>query len=226
MNRIRTAEDSDRFRAALVPVDRAMWESEQRWGVGRLERLQSPVVLLAYKRGWDQYRVALDEGDASAIETIGPKMIAALAFMSSEAEAAGHKPIAPDTWEAPLCDGTVLVVVRTGAEASAVLRAARAADGASYETTLPPDLAVTVRNQHEGRALTIWSMAEIARLIEAVMSGVPNGAVSARVKAQSKIADKAWSGTPTHTGTILSEGSAAEMVRTGYPLPGPLTLDF
>ena len=166
INKLRTAEDHDRFRLSLVPIDAAMFTSEQKWGVGRLERIVSPSTLAAYKRGWDAYRVALETGDAQAVEAIAPKMIAALAYMDAEATKAGHQPLAPDVWETPLADGTVLVICRTGAEASAVLRASQGQDGASYETTLPPDLAITVRNSHEGRALTVWTMAEVARLIE------------------------------------------------------------
>jgi hypothetical protein len=94
---------------------------------------------------------ALEPGVDHVTAERAAKMIAALAYMSDEAEAAGHKPLAPDTWEHGLPDGRVLVVVRTGAEASAVLRASKGRETASYETTIPPDLAVTVRQQHEGR---------------------------------------------------------------------------
>ena len=70
----------DRFRMALVPGDQAMWASEQKWGVGRLERLvfSRPRSWPAYRRGWDLYRTALEASDAAAVETVGPKMIAAL----------------------------------------------------------------------------------------------------------------------------------------------------
>ena len=155
MTRMTRPEDVDRFRRALIPVDEAFWASEQTWGVGRLERLVSPATLAAYQRGWTLYRAALEDGDGAALEVIGPKMIRALEVMAAEAEAAGYKPLAPETWEAALPDGRVMVVVRSQAEASAVLRASRAADGLSYETTLPPDIAVTVRSQHEGRALVV-----------------------------------------------------------------------
>ena len=215
--RLRSPEDHDRFRLSLVPIDQAFHASEQKWGVGRLERLVSPLTLASYKRGWDAYRAAIEAGHGEAVEAIGPKMIAALAFMDAEATAAGHQPLAPDVWETPLADGTVLVIVRTGAEASAVLRASQGqgaasasyeTSGISYETTLPPDLAITVRNSHEGRALTVWTMAEVARLIER------HGSVAAEgVK---------WDGTPAASGVQLAEGAAADIVRSGYPLGEPL----
>ena len=97
--KIRSPEDVDRFRRALIPVDEAFWASEQRFGVGRLERLISPATLAAYQRGWTLYRAALEDGDGAALESVGPKMIRALEVtLGAEAEAAGHKPLAPETW--------------------------------------------------------------------------------------------------------------------------------
>ena len=197
----------DRFRMALIPVDQAMWASEQKWGVGRLERLVSSSTLASYRRGWDLYRTALEASDAAAVETVGPKMIAALAVMDCEATAAGHKPLAPDTWEAAMGNGVTLVVVRTGAEASAVLRAS---NGNSFETTLPPDLAITVRDQHEGRALVVVTMAEIVRLLRAQETGLWG---------------TKWEGTPAESGRVMDEGAAADLVRSGYPLSEPIATD-
>lgn len=219
--KLRSPADYDRFRMALIPIDQAFFASETKYGVGRLERLVSPATLEAYRRGWDAYRVALDDCDGEALETVGPKMIAALAFMDAEAAAAGHAPLAPDTWECGMVDGTVLVVVRTNAEASAVMRAANAATGRpqggmTVETTLPPDIAVTVRQQHEGRRLEVWSLAELARLIEA------HGSLVERTPA----VGKQWQGTTTYSGRRAEEMSAHDQVRTGYPLKESLALPF
>ena len=126
-------DDDERFRLALVPVDEAFWASEQKWGVGRLERIVSSGTLAAYRRGWSRYRAALEASDGAEMEAVGPLMIAALAFMDREATEAGCQPLAPETWEAPMGDGRVLVVVRSNAEASAVLRGAK---GGSWETTI------------------------------------------------------------------------------------------
>ena len=195
--------------ASHDPGRRGVWASEQRWGVGRLERLVSPATLAAYQRGWSAYRVALDDCDGAAVESIGPKMIQALAVMAAEASAAGHQPLAPDTWEADMGNGVVLVVCRTSAEASAVLRASRASDGASYETTLPPDLAVTVRQQHEGRALVVVTMAEIVRLLQ---------------RSETGLWGTKWEGTPAASGRQLEEMAAHDMARSGYPMPAPLAV--
>lgn len=208
--KIRSPEDYDRFRLALVPIDEAFFASETRWGVGRLERLVSLDTLNAYRRGWDAYRVALEAADGEALETIGPKMIAALAFMDAEATAAGHAPLAPDTWEAPMGNGTTLVVVRTNAEASAVIRAANASDGMANETTLPPDLGMTIRNQHEGRALVVVTMAEIVRMIQAQ---------------ETALVGTKWTGNEAHSGRQMEEGAAADLIRQGHPLDEPIGAD-
>ena len=212
MTRMTRPEDVDRFRRALIPVDQAFWESEQRFGVGRLERLVSPATLAAYQRGWTLYRAALEDGDGAALESVGPKMIRALEVMAAEAEAAGHKPLAPETWEAALPDGRVMVVVRSQAEASSLLRASRAADGLSYETTLPPDLAVTVRSQHEGRALVVLSLAEVGRLL---------------MMAEGRTVGVEWEGTATSgSGRQMDELAAHDLARSGYPLSTPLAAEL
>jgi hypothetical protein len=220
--KLRTPEDADRFRAALVPVDQAFFESEQRWGVGRLERLVSPGTLAAWQRGWSAYRVALDDCDGAAVERIGPKMVQALAVMSAEAEKNGFQSLTPEVWETPLGnDGTVLVLVRSQAEQAAVVRASNgkaftglptgavAVEG-STETKLPPDVMLTVRGLHEGRAIEVWTIGEVAALIEAY------GSVARTARK--------WEGTPAHSGKQLEEGAAADMARSGYPMPAPLVV--
>jgi hypothetical protein len=110
----------DRLKLALVGSDQVFRASEAKWGVGRLEYLVAPATLAAYRQGWIAFRAACDALDAEAVERLTPKLAAALAFMDAEATAAGHAPLAVDRWEAPVADGSVLVLVRTLAEAHAV----------------------------------------------------------------------------------------------------------
>jgi hypothetical protein len=211
--RVRTPEEYDRFRMALVPVDQAFFASETKWGVGRLERIVSLSTLEAWRRGWELYRAALEDTDGEALATIGPKMVAALGVMDAEATAAGHAPLAPDTWEAAMGNGVTLVVCRTSAEASAVMRAASAAEKPgqrSFETTIPPDLAITVRDQHEGRALVVITLAEIVRLLQAQ---------------ETDLWGTKWQGTPADGGRVMEEMAAHDLVRNGYPLPVPIGAD-
>jgi hypothetical protein len=115
----------DRMKAALAPIDEAFRASEAKWGVGRLERIVSTNTIASYRRGWVAYRAAIEAGDAATVETLAPKMIAALAFMDREATAAGHSSISISEWETILSTGTVLAIVRTGAEAHALAKDTR-----------------------------------------------------------------------------------------------------
>lgn len=211
MNNLTDPFKVERFTRALVAVDEEFRRSEGKWGVGRLERLISHGTLAAYRRGWDRYREILNAGDVDGLEEHAPKMVAALRYMDAEAERAGHGPLAPEAWEAPLADGSVLVVVRTTAEAHAVL--------AASEGRLPPDLAVTIRNQHEGRRLSVWTLAEIARLIDA------HGSVAAVKDAfpGARIGGVAYAGTPAPSGVQRDEMAAHDHARRGYPLDEALT---
>lgn len=158
-NKIRSYNDTDRLVAALAPADEAFRASEAKFGVARLERLVSPATLLSYRKGWTLYRAAIDEGDAAAVERLAPKMQTALRAMMSEAESLGHKPLSVETWEQALPDGRVLVVVKTLPEAHAV---ARAIGGKDIGT---PGLESVVEHQRAGRALVVYSMEELARVI-------------------------------------------------------------
>jgi hypothetical protein len=215
----RSPEDIDRFRFALVPIDQAMHASELKWGVSRLERLVSPATLASYKRGWDAYRAAIETCDADAITTLAPKMCAALAYMDREATDAGHPPLdaLACVWEAPMADGSVLLVVRTLAEAHAVSRAV-----SGRESGLPPDITITIRDHlHHGRSLIVVSLSEVAYLM------ATHGSV-ASIKTNfpgATITGTTWQGDAASSAVQLGEGDIADVVRSGYPLDAPM-LDF
>jgi len=81
----------------------------------------------------------------------------------------------------------------------------------AYETTLPPDLAVTVRNQHEGRRLIVVTLAEIAQLMKL---------------AEAKVLGSRWEGNDAPSGVQQHEMAAHELVRSGYPLSELLAVDI
>jgi hypothetical protein len=141
-------------------------------------------------------------------------MTAALAYMDAEATSAGHEPLSPVLWETPLSDGGVLVIVRTNAESIAVQRAGLGAGSGPVEVDdrLPPDLALAVRAIHEGRRLEVWTLAEVARLIEKHAGPVERDPRRAR----------RWEGTDAPTGVQADEGAAADLARRGWPLDAPL----
>ena len=132
--------------AVIIGLDQAFRESEATWGAGRLVCLVTDETRMAFRRGMDAYRAALLEGKLDALQIIAPKMRAALIFMSREADGLGHAPLAPNVWETTLADGRVLAIVRSNAEAHQVVR--------------------------EGRAMEVWTMEEIARVLPRMVSDI------------------------------------------------------
>lgn len=194
---------------ALMPfiseVDRAFLDSEKVFGVGRLETLVSAATLSSYRRGWTAWRQAIENGDQSAVEALAPKMVAALAYMSKEALQRGHSPLSVDAWETPMEDGAVLVVCRTSAEASAVVR-----ENNGSETP---------------RQLCVWALAEIARIIPAVpvvdeiKRAFPGAKVTKGPKKTAKLEDDdgfghLFPGVLVEKATITDEGDVADWARS------------
>jgi hypothetical protein len=189
----------DAIMAALTPVDQKFREMEVFWGTGRLERLVGAKTLESYRRGWIAWREAIENADAYAVQTIGPRMILALEIMDREAKAAGHGPICVDCWEARLPDDRVLCIVRTNAEAHRLAAAAKLGE----DGTLPPDIASAIHHQRAGRELVIWTMAELARVLPAL--DVVN-----EIK-------RTWPGALITSGPITAEGDATDWA-TGDPV--------
>jgi hypothetical protein len=186
---------ADALMAALAPVDEAFRKSEQKWGVARLERLVSARTLESYRRGWLQWRSAIEANDIFAVQRIAPLMIKALTLMDKEATDAGETPLSVESWECLMPDGRVLVVVRTSAEASAIATAAKLGKDA---TAVPADLVPVIRHQHGGRQLCVWTIGELARMVD-------------KFDLVNSIT-RAWPGAKITTGPITSEGDIHDWV--------------
>ena len=137
----RSPADTDAIGAAIVGLDRDARDLERRWGVGRLIVLADDLLrerFIRQRRKLDQ----LIDGDAPAAEVIPHVEATRRGWHALEraALAAGHAPNPPDVWEVRLSDGSVVAIARDNADASQV-----AADG---------------------RQLTVYTLDEIARLIE------------------------------------------------------------
>jgi hypothetical protein len=116
----------DAIQAIVIGVDAEVSALERIWGAGRLITLVSDSTRLRFKRGHALWSAALTSSDLEAVRDLGPKMIAAWRFMAKEADALGNAPLAPQTIETLLPDGTVLVVVASNPEAHAIARSGRA----------------------------------------------------------------------------------------------------
>jgi hypothetical protein len=128
--------------AALHRLDALARDMERKWGACRLPALVSDDLS---KRFYAQHRkvsMALREGrDQDALHEIA-RMVTAWRFLDREAERIGAMPIHPEVWEVALSDGTVVAIVRDEDSAAAVD---------------PAD-----------RAMKVFMLSEIARLIEAM----------------------------------------------------------
>jgi hypothetical protein len=144
----------DRIQAALIPTDAVARAAELRWGVGRLESLVSTATISRWRDGWSLYSTAIRTADADAVERLAPKIAQAIRAMEAEAEAAGHAPLSPTAWEAPMADGRVLVVTRTFAEAHALSGASGASHGADGAQV-----------GGDGRERVVWTMEELANVL-------------------------------------------------------------
>lgn len=144
-------EDCATLTAYIQGVDHTVREAELRWGVDRLPLLVDAELRAKFNRQVVRWRAAIEaawEADVltrdllDAATAKASAMQRAYAALDAAASEAGHRPLSADVWEARLHDGTVAVIVRTLAEASAVVA--------------------------DGRALNVYSLDEIANIIDAL----------------------------------------------------------
>lgn len=127
-------EDADVLRAYFDGVDNARWTMQQKWGAGRLELLvddltrarfarQKVTWRTALKAAWDAPFVSRDQ--LALVQQKAGAMKRGYDTLDAQAEEAGHRPIAPWVWEAPLPDGSVAAFVQTQAEVGKVIAEGR-----------------------------------------------------------------------------------------------------
>lgn len=128
--------------AALHRLDALARDMERKWGACRLPALVPDDLA---KRFYSQHRkvsMALREGrHQDALYEI-ERMVTAWRFLDQEADRLGAEPIHPAVWEVALSDGTVAAIVQDEDSAAAV--------------------------DPQDRAMKIYMLSEIARLIEAM----------------------------------------------------------
>lgn len=132
-----------RTQAIIESVDIVAVDMERRWGADRLRRL----VPLDFRERWDRQCLAWNDAiwtrPIHEIEALSQAMIRGWRALDAAATAAGATPIDPIVWECRLPDGRVVAFVRDNADAHHVAR--------------------TQADRH----IEVWTMAEVARLIEA-----------------------------------------------------------
>ncbi|MEI6873197.1 MAG: hypothetical protein WCL08_13035 [Verrucomicrobiota bacterium] len=151
--------------AAITELDHEVMRMERKWGVGRLRTLLSPDLRKRFLNQQRKCDVAYRTGDVKDLKHECQRMINAWRAADRESCDAGYAPAGQDSWETVLADGTVVVLVKTDADATAYVKP-------------------------KGRDVTVWSLAEVAKLImaqEVTVRGI-KGAVPSRVVAMWPVA--------------------------------------
>jgi len=125
--------------AHIVGVDHAAVTMEAKWGVGRLPLLVSPQLREKFYRQEYLLNQAIWHGDNEAVRLQSARMTAAWQALDKAATVANCRELSPEVWEVALEDGTVVAIVRTPAEASAV--------------------------SHDGRRMAVYTLEEIGRML-------------------------------------------------------------
>ena len=131
--------------ATVDGVDQVACEMEQKWGVGRLRLLIDDNLRRRFDEQADLFNAALDAADVKGVTRHGDGMKRGWLALDQAAGDAGQLPLSPEVWEVKGPDG-VIAIVRTNPEAHAIVR--------------------------EGRAVEVWTLDEIARIIVKFRDGV------------------------------------------------------
>jgi hypothetical protein len=127
-----------RIQAMVEGLDQVALAMERKWGVGRLRLIVSDFLRAKFDEQKDRLDAAIQTGDERFITAQVEGMKRAWSALDRAAHDAGEKPLAPDVWECVLpSTGEVVSIVRTEAEA-----------------------------HHVARESEVWTLAEIAVLIE------------------------------------------------------------
>jgi hypothetical protein len=128
------------IRAIIDGLDQIALEMERKWGVGRLRLLVSDLLRTRFNAQKDKLDAAIATNREHYIRAQAEGMKRAWAALDRAASEARHPPFSPDVWECVLpSSGEVVAIVRTETEA-----------------------------HHVCRELRVFTLEEIARLIEAL----------------------------------------------------------
>jgi len=128
-------------RAYIDEADQMAMASETKWGAGRLRLLVTPELREKFDRQRYLLNAAIRQGDLEAVRREAKRMVTAWLALVKAATSAGKPAISPLVWEVALADGTVAAIVPSDYHARAIIA--------------------------EGRAVAVYTLDEIARLLSA-----------------------------------------------------------
>ena len=133
-----------RIEAMVDGLDQVALAMERKWGVGRLRLLVSDFLRAKFDEQKDRLDAALRSGEEQFVSAQVEGMRRAWQALDRAAHEAGETPLAPEVWECVLpSTGEVVSLVRTATEA-----------------------------HHVARECRVFTVAEVAILIEALGDGV------------------------------------------------------
>jgi hypothetical protein len=146
----------------LEKLDTAFCEVESRWGIGRLERLVSYDMAQKWKVQMEKLNKAISENDIFTLPELVNGTIRGFVALEANAVAQGHKPHeAPFAWTVGLPSGKTLAIVRHPKDAS---------------------LVNDLKRDHGD--VVVWTIDEIANIIEKEYTLVNLPSAKATVKAE------------------------------------------
>ena len=135
-----------RIQAMVEGLDQVAHAMERKWGIGRLRLIVSDFLRAKFDEQKDRLDAAISSGEERYVASQVDGMKRAWAALDRAAHDAGEQPLAPEVWECVLpSTGEVVSLVRTEVEA-----------------------------HHVARECRVFTVAEIATLIEALGDGVLN----------------------------------------------------
>lgn len=126
-------------RAYVDGADETAAEMEAKWGCDRLRLLVGAELREKFDRQRYLFNQAVWHGELEDVRRESGRMVNAWQALDRAAAADGKQPLAPVVWEIPLEDGSVAAIVQDDAQAHAVVG--------------------------EGRAVSVFTLEEIARLL-------------------------------------------------------------
>jgi hypothetical protein len=123
-------------------VDLIAVEMERKWGADRLRLLVGAELREKFDRQRYKFNQAIWHGTLEEVRQEGARMVKAWQVLDRAATEAGKAQAAPDVWEFPLRDGSVVALVRDWRDAAAM------------------------KQQAVGRHVKVYTLDEIANLIE------------------------------------------------------------
>jgi len=127
-------------RASIDEADKIAIQCEQRWGAGRLRLLVSVEWREKFDRQRYLFNQAIWHGDLEAVKRESARMVKAWATLDRLASEAGAQTLDPEIWEVTLADGRVAAICQSDAVATRVV--------------------------HEDRRVDVYTLDEIARLLD------------------------------------------------------------